>query len=175
VVLRLHLDRVDISLYFYSVWRRTLLRPPPAPGGRRAMGSRCATARSQQYRYPDYCRRRLCCTCRRCRESNNHIHLTPYEFSRHGRQSIVLAVGPAGFDRHVAALHIAAVTQALVERAHVWCPAAGCRATEQPNHGHRRLLCVRRERPCCYSADNHNEVRAASFDHLVGAGVRTKS
>src|SRR5690348_7467512 len=66
--------------------------------------------------------------------SNNQSHLTLYEFSRHRRQSIVLIVGPASFDRHVAALYIAAVTQALVKRTKLPRPPAGRRATKQPNH-----------------------------------------
>jgi hypothetical protein len=81
------------------------------------------------------------------RAGNNQSNLTLNEFSRHRRQSIVLIVGPASFDHHVAALYIAAITQALMERTHLPRPPAGRRATKQPDHRHCWLLRSRRKRP----------------------------
>ena len=49
---------------------------------------------------------------------SNHGHLTTNQIGRQSRQSIVLALRPAVFDRHVPALDIAGFAQALAERAH---------------------------------------------------------
>ena len=77
----------------------------------------------------------------------NHGHLTANQIGRQRRQSIVLVLRPAIFDRHVPALDIAGFAQALAERAHtVRVPVRRC-AAEEPDHRHRRLLRARRERP----------------------------
>ena len=63
------------------------------------------------------------------------------------RQSIVLALRPAIFDRHVPALDIAGFAQALAERGEPGSVCFGRRAVQEPDHRHRRLLRARRERP----------------------------
>ena len=54
----------------------------------------------------------------RCRPRDDHGHLTADQIGRQRRQSIVLALGPAVFDRDVLALDIAGFVQALPERGH---------------------------------------------------------
>src|SRR5262249_23986424 len=69
-------------------------------------------------RYLEYDRtRRGRCLARQCRRSatrrGNHGYLTTDEIGRQWPQSIVLAVRPAIFDRHVAAFDIAGFAQTL--------------------------------------------------------------
>ena len=61
--------------------------------------------------------RRLCRQRRRSATADNHGHLTANQIGRQCRQSIVFALRPAIFDRHVPALDIAGFAQALAERA----------------------------------------------------------
>ena len=61
--------------------------------------------------------RRLGRQRRRSAARGNHGHLTTNQIGRQRRQSIVLALRPAIFDRHVPALDIAGFAQALAERA----------------------------------------------------------
>ena len=94
--------------------------------------------------------------CRRCRlsgehgtcERGDHGDLSANQFGRQQRQPIYLALGPAVVDRHVLALDIAGVFEALAE-----CPQTvrvrvvkRC-GVEEPDDRHHRLLRARRERP----------------------------
>jgi hypothetical protein len=80
-----------------------------------------------------------------CRSDD--VDLTPNQIGSKRRQSIVLTLGPAVFDRHILTFDVPGFVEALMEWCHrigglAWRPAA-----EKPDHGHRRLLCTRRERP----------------------------
>src|SRR5262249_12047587 len=63
-------------------------------------------------------------------------------------KSIVLILRPAVFDSHVLALDIAGFAQAPTERAQTAREHVRRFTAEVSDHGHRRLLRVRRERPC---------------------------
>jgi hypothetical protein len=56
-------------------------------------------------------------------------------------------LGPAVYDRHVLALNIAGVFEALAKSAHTVRQSIRRPAVEEPDHRHRRLLRPRRERP----------------------------
>src|ERR1700687_2221062 len=69
--------------------------------------------------------RRLCCQCRgstagRC----NHVHPTTNQIGSECRQSIVVALSPAVFDRHILAVDVPSFAKALVERRHTTRPKA---------------------------------------------------
>src|SRR5262249_55543203 len=95
--------------------------------------------------------RRGRCLGRQCRRSatrrGNHGYLTTDEIGRQWPQSIVLAVRPAIFDRHVAAFDIAGFAQTLVERAHPARPPTGRGADKNPAHGRGRWRGARGEGP----------------------------
>jgi len=76
-------------------------------------------------------------------------HFATDQLGRQPRQSVVLAVRPPVFRRHVLALDVADFAQALPEREQTVCVKRGVsRSTaEEPDHRHRRLLPARRERP----------------------------
>ena len=79
---------------------------------------------------------------------DDHGDLPANQFGRQRRQPIELILGPAVFDRHVLALDIAGLLQALAKCAQtVRVIASGDRGVEEPDHRHRRLLRARRERP----------------------------
>ena len=99
----------------------------------------------------------------------DHVHLTLHKFGRQPRQSIVLIVGMAIFDRHIASLDIAELGQAFAE----------CRGQvrsrrtdhEMTNHRHRRLLRVCGERPRCRSAEQRDELAPV---HSITSSARTR-
>src|SRR5262249_5367259 len=67
-------------------------------------------------------------------------HRSANQFGHQGRQSIVLILAPAVFDRHVLAFEIAGVLEALAECAQkARARVRRCRA-EIPDYRHRRLL-----------------------------------
>ena len=77
------------------------------------------------------CGRSLCCQHSRGAVRGNHSHLALDQIGYQRRKLIILAFGPAIFNRHVAALDIAGFTQSLAERTHlvrVWSLIwkAGC-------------------------------------------------
>jgi hypothetical protein len=69
-----------------------------------------------------------------------------------------LTLRPAVFDRHVLALDVANLFHALAELAYTVRQPVRRPAVEKSDHRHRRLLCVRRERPCGRTADERDEV-----------------
>jgi hypothetical protein len=73
--------------------------------------------------------------------------LTVDKFSCQRRQSIILTLGPAVFDRHIPALDEAGFAQTLAERGHHRGVSARRFAVEPSDHRHRRLLRLRRKRP----------------------------
>src|SRR5262249_41373489 len=74
------------------------------------------------------------------------------------RQAIVMALGPAVFDRHIPTFDVTGLTEALAERGCHGAVPARRFATEEPNYRHPRLLRARRDRPRCRAADERDEV-----------------
>ena len=92
--------------------------------------------------------RRFCCKCRRSTAGRgNRSHPTTNQIGSQCRQSIVVALSPAVFDRNVPALDVTRFAQALVERSHTTRPQVKRFASEKPNHRHCRLLRARSKRP----------------------------
>ena len=91
--------------------------------------------------------RRLGCNCRGGVVRGDHCHLTAYQIGCEVGQSIVLVLRPAILDRHVPALDVAGLAQALAECGHKVCSVSRRRAAEEPDHRHRWLLRTRRARP----------------------------
>ena len=86
-----------------------------------------------------------------------------------------LILGPAVFDRHVLALDIAGVFEALAKSAQTVRERIRRCGAEKPDHRHRRLLRARRQRPRgCRAAEQRDELAPFSFDHLVGAGEQRR-
>jgi hypothetical protein len=91
---------------------------------------------------------------------------TTDQIGRHSRQSIVLAVRPAIFDRHVLSIDIPHLAQALAEGEQTARPGVRRCAAEEPDHRHRRLLRARRERPRgCRAAEQRNELTPPHVGH----------
>src|SRR5262249_61815860 len=87
------------------------------------------------------------------------------QFGREHWHSIDLTLGPAVFDRHVLALDIAALLEALAERAQVACRRVWRSAVKEPNHRHRGLLRARRERPRRRAGQQRNEIASSYVEH----------
>src|SRR5947209_6415750 len=96
-------------------------------------------------RYRRSCR--LGCNCRGGLGRSDHCHLTAYQIGCEVGQSIILPLRPAILDRHVPALDMAGLAQALAECSHKVCSVSRRRAAEEPDHRQRRLLRTRRARP----------------------------
>src|SRR5262245_31657200 len=78
--------------------------------------------------------------------------LPAYQSACEVGQSVDLVPRPALRNRHILALDVAGFTKALAECGQISCTIDRRRAAEEPNHRHRRLLRVRRERPSGYTA-----------------------
>ena len=65
--------------------------------------------------------RRLGRKCRRKAEQCDHRYLTPNQVRGERRQSIIVAIRPAVFDRHVSSLGVASCGEAIAERCHKLC------------------------------------------------------
>src|SRR5262245_29141354 len=62
-------------------------------------------------------------------------------------------------DSHVLAFHDADFAEAFAERGYiVRTLGIGGPVSDKPNHRHRRLLCPRRERPCCRASEQRDEL-----------------
>src|SRR5262245_50564058 len=61
------------------------------------------------------CGRSLSCDCCRDGACDDHRHLTVHKLRRHLRQPIVLTLGPAVLDRHVAPLDVTGLGQTPAE------------------------------------------------------------
>src|SRR5262249_5632660 len=91
---------------------------------------------------------RLGCECRSGTSGrNDYRYLPANQFGRQLRQPLELTLSPAIFDRHVLALDIAGVLDALAECAHTVRKRVRRCTTHKPDLRHGRLLCKRRERP----------------------------
>jgi len=78
---------------------------------------------------------------------DDHGDLSANQLSCQHRQSIELILGPAIFDRDVLTLDEARLLQALAEGAQAIRVSVRRCGVQKPDHGHRRLLRPRRERP----------------------------
>ena len=150
-----------------------VVTPVRLPPGRFRLATSPSCDRVDRYLEDDRNRRgrRLCRQRRRSAAGRgNHGHLTANQIGRQRRQSIVLAVRPAIFDRDVLALDIAGFasgpggTRADGMRVRVRRCAA-----EEPDHRHRRLLRARRERPRSRrAAEQRDELAPSDADcHLT--------
>src|SRR5262249_38178253 len=69
-----------------------------------------------------------------------------------------MTLGPAVFDRHIAAFDEAGFAQALAKCGGKRSISCWRFTVEKPNHRHRRLLRTRRERPRRRAAEERDEV-----------------
>jgi Chromate resistance exported protein len=79
--------------------------------------------------------------------SRNHGHRSANKIGGHRRQSIVLSICPAVFDRHVPAHLISGIAQALAERTLTARPQLRRCAAEESDYRQCGLLPPRRKRP----------------------------
>src|SRR5262249_31031122 len=102
---------------------------------------------------------------RRALDCNDHSHPAANQVTGQCWQSVEATLGPAIFDRDVAALDIAS----FVETSPDGVKSAGftVRAAEQPDHRHRRLLSARRERPCDRAAEQRDELAPLYPNHVI--------
>src|SRR5262245_45979135 len=98
------------------------------------------------------------------------------QFFHEYRQPLELTLSPAIFDRHVLALDIAGVLEALAECAHTVRKRVRRCTAEEPDHRHGRLLCARRERPRGRAAKKRDELAPFQFrDHSITSSARARS
>ena len=95
-----------------------------------------------------------------CREAGqdaggccDNDHATTDEVSHDRRQAFELAAQPVVLQRHVLALVIAAFAEAFAERGDTAGARIGRAAVDKSDHGHRRLLRARGNRPHGHAAD----------------------
>src|SRR5262249_43236636 len=93
------------------------------------------------------CGRRLGRQCCRNGARGDHAHLAADQIGGHGRQTVVLPLSPAIFDRYVAALDVTGLAQSLAKRAHAIHIRASRRAAEKSDERNPALLRACRERP----------------------------
>src|SRR4029450_11391998 len=115
--------------------------------------------------------------CRRRAIRDDHGHLSPNQngrqLRRQRRQSIVLSLRPAVFNRHVFALNVAGVLQALAEPAQTLSEPVRGLAVEESDHRHRRLLPPRRQRPRRRRTAEQRDELAPS--HSITSSARASS
>src|SRR5437764_3756260 len=88
---------------------------------------------------------RLCCFCRGRGESTDYGRSTTDQFGRQRRKPVVLVLGPARLNRHVAAFAVAGLAKALTKGGeHLRPKPAGRSGREHANYRCSALL-----GPCC--------------------------
>src|SRR5262249_19241801 len=87
------------------------------------------------------------------------------------RQSIELILGPAVFDRHVLALDVAYILQALAKCAQTVRHPGRRSVVKKPDHWHCWLLRARRERPCRCAAEQRDKVAPP---HSITSSARAR-
>jgi hypothetical protein len=80
------------------------------------------------------------------------------QIGRQRRQLFELIFGPPVFDRHVLALDITGVFEALTKSAQTLRLAVGRYGAEEPDHWHRQLLRARCNRPHRRAAEERDEL-----------------
>src|SRR5262245_39767399 len=90
---------------------------------------------------------------------DDHDDLSPNQFGRQRREPVKPTFGPAVVDRHVLALDIARLFEALAKGTQALGNRFGRSDFEKSDHRHRRLLRARRERPRgrCTAAEQDDE------------------
>src|SRR5262249_4727121 len=90
------------------------------------------------------------------------------------RKSVVLTFRPTVFDRHILAFDITRFLQTLAERPDLLPQRSGRSGIEEADHGHRRLLRARRERPRnCRAAEQSDELAALDVcAHSITSSAR---
>src|ERR1700730_5606809 len=78
---------------------------------------------------------------------DDHGDLLADQVSREHRQSIVLPLRPTKFNRHVLTVDVTRFVQTFAKGGDSTRIRVGRRATQKPDHGNRRLLRERIERP----------------------------
>src|SRR4029077_11061390 len=106
----------------------------------------------------DGCRGRLRRQCGRGAAGTNHRDLSAHELACERRQSIHLTFRPAVFDADIAVLDVTGLTQAKAERGNDRSECHTRSAAETPDYSKLRLLRARRERPCCRTAEEGDEL-----------------
>src|SRR5262245_8766891 len=105
--------------------------------------------------------------------------LSADQFGRQLRQSIELILGPAVFDRHVPALDVAAILQALAKCAQTVRHPVRRSGVEKSNYRHRRLLRRRdargQNRGCSPSAAEQRDELPASHSITLSATASSLS
>src|SRR5262249_23926848 len=102
-----------------------------------------------------------------------HGHLAANQLGRQHRKSIELTLGKAVFDGHVVAFDVAGFLEALLERGDLLAQRSARSSAQESNHGHHRLLRVRRERPRGYRAAEHRDELAPL--HSITSSARASS
>ena len=133
-----------------------------------ATGSRFTQSRNRRGR-------RLCCHRRRICAGDDHCHLLANQVGRQRRQSVVLAVRPAIFDRQVSTLDKPGFNQAPTESGCINLP---CRIVSGPDQQRPdpadalTLLCPRRQRPRSRTAEQSDELPPP---HSITSSARPRS
>jgi hypothetical protein len=98
----------------------------------------------------------------------DHSCLVANQIGCEGWQSINLIFRPAIFNRDVLAVDVACFAEALAERGHHRRVRSWWSVDEEPNHRHRRLLCLRGERPRgCRDGEREYEIPPSKDGHLT--------
>src|SRR5262245_28091187 len=92
------------------------------------------------------------------RARGDYGDLSANQFGRQLRQSIVLVLGKTVDDCYVLALHVADVLEAQAECAQTVRHRVRRSGVKEPNHRHRRLLRIRRERPRRRAPEQRDEL-----------------
>src|SRR5262249_28575906 len=105
----------------------------------------------------------------------DHGDLPANQICREARQPIQLVVRIAIFDRHVLALDIADVFEALAESAQAFSQRIAGSSVEKPNRRYCRLLRARRERPRRRAAEERDKLAAAAHSITSSASASSLS
>src|SRR5262249_37821736 len=84
-----------------------------------------------------------------------------------------MTIRPAVFEPHILTLDVPGFFQALMNRCHILRVRRGRRRAKKPNHRHRRLLSIRRERPRGRRAAEQPDELAAP--HSITSSARASS
>src|SRR5262245_34139396 len=110
---------------------------------------------------------------RRSGERRNDGYSTTNQIGCQRRQLIVAALRPTIFYRQILALDIAGFLQALTESTQAVFVQVRRIAAQKSDHGHRRLLRARRERPRRRAAEQRDELAAGA--HSITSSARASS
>jgi hypothetical protein len=95
---------------------------------------------------------------------DDHGNLAADEVDCQPRKAVVLVLRSAIFDRHVLSLDIADFRETAPDGVHAASISFGRSWGKESDHRHRRLLRVRRERPCRRAGDGLLDIVGAVAD-----------